>query len=392
MSMTAERLDHRELPEVPGDVTVTPVQSSKDKEDFIQFVYSHYQGDPNWVPPLLMERRDFLNPRKNPWFEFGRVELLLARQHGKVVGRIAAVHDPRYNEFHGTRLGFFGMFECVNHPGIARGLFEAAASWNRAQGFAEMIGPMNFSTNYECSVLIEGFDAPPAMLMAYNPRYYPALYEAYGFSKAKDLVAWDLSSSIAAPPRIVRVAEKIRQREGIVIRPVNMKDFANEVERIRSIYNAAWEKNWGFVPLTDKEFNHIAKDMRPLVVPELLLIAEVRGEPAAFAMTLPDANIALAAARGRLTTFGIPIGLIRLLLAARKIQRLRLITLGIKEGFRRRGIDAVLYLDTLLTARRLGYTGGEISWTLEDNDLVNRAIEMMGGKPYKRYRLYQRAT
>src|SRR5262249_33126467 len=185
---------------------------------------------------------------------------------------------------------------------------------------------------------------------------------------------------------------KIRQREGISVRPVSLKDFPAEVNRIREIYNSAWERNWGFVPLTDKEFNHIAKDMKPLVVPDLLMLAEVQGSPVAFSMTLPDANYALAAADGRLTRFGLPIGLIKLVLAARKIRRLRLITLGIKEGFRRRGIDAVLYLDTLRTARRLGYAGGEISWTLEDNDLVNRAIETMGGRPYKRYRLYQRAT
>src|SRR6266849_5011991 len=232
MAMIAERLDRGELPEVPGDITVTTVQSAQDKDDFIQFVYSHYRGDPNWVPPLLMERRDFLNPKKNPWFEFGRVELLLARRHGKVVGRIAAVNDPRYNEFHNTKLGFFGMFECINHPGVARGLFDAAASRNRAQGFERMIGPVNFSTNYECSVLIEGFDAPPAMLMAYNPRYYPALYQACGFEKAKDLLAWDLSSSIAAPPRIVRVAEKIRVREGIVVRPINPVHLVGEVPQV----------------------------------------------------------------------------------------------------------------------------------------------------------------
>ncbi len=373
-----------------ADVTVTPAQSSGDREAFIRFPYDLYRGDPNWVPPLEMERRDFLDPKKNPWFQFGVAELFLARRDGKVVGRIAGVVDPRYNEFHGSNLGFFGMFESINDEAVARGLFDAASAWLKAQGFPEMLGPLNFSTNYECSVLVEGFEASPAVMMAYNPRYYPALYEACGFTKAKDLWAFDVASSQPPPEKVVRVAEKIRQRSGVVVRPVRMSDFAAEVQRVKDIYNAAWENNWGFVPMTEAEFDHMAKDMKPLVVPELLLIAEVKGEPVAFSMTIPDANYALKAAGGRLTRFGLPIGLVKLALAARRIRRLRLITLGIKSGFRRQGLDAILYLDTITTARRLGYSGGEVSWTLEDNHLVNRAIESMGGVRSKTYRIYQR--
>jgi GNAT superfamily N-acetyltransferase len=373
-----------------SDVTITPVQSTADRDAFIQFPYQLYRGDPNWVPPLEMERRDFLDRTKNPWFEFGTAELFLARSEGDVVGRIAGVVDPRYNEFHNTSLGFFGMFESVDDPAVARGLFDAASTWLKAQGFGSMVGPVNFSTNYECSVLVEGFEASPAVMMAYNPRYYPELYEACGFSKAKDLWAFDLSSSHPPPEKVVRVAEKIRQRSGVVVRPVRMSDFSAEVQRVKDIYNAAWEHNWGFVPMTEAEFDHMAKEMKPLVVPDLLLIAEVKGEPVAFSMTIPDANFALKAAGGRLTRFGLPIGLVKLALAARRIRRLRLITLGVKEGFRRQGLDAILYLDTINNARRLGYSGGEISWTLEDNHLVNRAIESMGGVRSKTYRIYQR--
>jgi GNAT superfamily N-acetyltransferase len=377
---------------VGSDVTITPTQSTADREAFIRFPYALYAGDPNWVPPLEMERRDFLDPSKNPWFDFGKVELFLARRDGQVVGRIAAVDDPHWNDFYKTRLGFFGMFECVDDVAVARGLFDAAAAWVKSRGFAEMMGPFNFSTNYECAVLVEGFEAPPAIMMAYNPRYYDALYTACGFAKAKDLWAYELSSSIPPPEKVVRVAEKIRQREALVVRPLRMDDFANEVKRIKDIYNAAWEDNWGFVPMTEREFDHMAKEMKPIVEPALVLIAEVRGEPVAFSMTIPDANFALKAAGGRLTRWGLPIGLLKMVLAARRIRHLRLITLGIKEGFRKRGIDAVLYLDTLTTAKRLGYSGGEISWTLEDNHLVNRAIEMMGGRKTKTYRLYQRAV
>src|SRR5215831_19032834 len=260
MSVAAQETEAQSLPNVAPDVTVTPVQSNRDKEAFIHFPYRLYHDDPNWVPPLIMERRDFLSPKKNPWFEFGKVELLLARRDGEVVGRIAAVNDPHYNEFHKTTLGFFGMFECINDPGVARGLFDAAAAWNRALGFSEMMGPVNFSTNYECSVLVEGFDAPPVMLMAYNPRYYPSLYTICGFEKAKDLWAWELSSSFPPPERIVRVAEKIRKREEVVVRPVNMKQFDAEVRRVKEVYNAAWEKNWGFVPMTEREFDHVARE------------------------------------------------------------------------------------------------------------------------------------
>jgi len=391
VASSAQKLDAPEAPASGADVTLTTVQSGADRDAFIRFPYRLYRGDPNWVPPLEMERRDFLDRSKNPWFEFGTAELFLARRQGEVVGRIAGVVDPRYNQFHGTNLGFFGMFESIDDLAVARSLFDAAATWLRSQGFPEMVGPVNFSTNYECSVLVEGFEASPAVMMAYNPRYYPALYEASGLTKAKDLWAFDMSSAQPPPERVVRVAEKIRQREGVLVRPVRMNDFAAEVQRVKDIYNSAWEKNWGFVPMTEAEFDHMAKEMKPLVVPELLLIAEVKGEPVAFSMTIPDANFALKAAGGRLTRFGLPIGLLRLVLAARRIRRLRLITLGIKEGFRRRGLDAILYLDTLTAARRLGYSGGEISWTLEDNDLVNRAIESMGGARSKTYRIYQRA-
>ncbi|MGA9524826.1 MAG: N-acetyltransferase [Myxococcaceae bacterium] len=389
MAATARKITPTES-EATSEVTITPVQSKADKDAFIRFPYALYKNDPNWVPPLLMERYDFLNSKKNPWFEFGTVELFLARRKGEVVGRIAAVNDPRYNEFHGTNQGFFGMFDAVDDAAVAKGLFDAAAQWCRSRGFNKMMGPASFSSNYEFGTLVEGFDAPPVVMMAYNPRYYPALIEAVGLKKAKDLLAWELSSSVPPPEKVARVADKIRKREGIVVRPVNLKDFEAEAQRIKDIYNSAWEKNWGFVPMTEHEFDHLARDLKQVVVPDLLMIAEVNGEPVAFSMTIPDANVVYKAAGGRLTRYGLPIGLVKMLLAMRKMKRLRLITLGIKPGYRKRGIDAILYLDTLRKAKELGYSGGEISWTLEDNDLVNRAIESMGGRKYKTYRVYER--
>jgi GNAT superfamily N-acetyltransferase len=371
-------------------VEVTPVRTSAERTLFIRFPATVYRGDPNWVPHLEMERRDFMDPRKHPFFEFGEVEFFLARREGQVVGRIAAVNNPRYNEFQKTNVGFFGLFECVNDVGVARSLFDAAAGWLRARGFTSVLGPMSYSTNYEVGLLIEGFSTPPTIMTTYNPTWYPALLEACGFTKAKDLYAWELSSSTPPPEKVARVAEKIRQREGVRVRPVSLKDFDAEVARIKALYNAAWENNWGFVPMTEHEFDHLAKELKQMVRPELTLVAEVKGEPVGFALTLPDANEALKAANGRLTTFGLPIGLAKLLLASRRIRRLRLILLGTVAGYRRRGLDAILYLDTLRTARELGFEGGEISWTLEDNHLVNRAIESMGGQRSKTYRVYER--
>ncbi|WP_372241146.1 N-acetyltransferase, partial [Corallococcus terminator] len=378
------------LPPMPTDVQVTPVRGAADRTAFIRLPYALYRDDPNWVPPLEMERKDFLDPKKNPFFDYAEVELFLARRGTEVVGRVAAIKNPRHMEVHGTKEGFFGLFECVNDAGIARGLLDAASAWLKARGIDRVLGPANFSSNQDWGLLVEGFDTPPALMMPYNPTYYLGLLETCGFTKAKDLWAYELSSSAEPPEKVARIAEKIRQREGVTVRPVNLKDFPAEVARIKEIYNSAWEKNWGFIPFTEREFDHMAKEMKAIVRPELVLIAEVKGEPVAFSMTLPDANPAFKAANGRLTTFGLPIGLAKLVLASRRLKRLRLLTLGIKEGYRRRGLDAILYLDTLRTAKALGYTGGEISWTLEDNHLVNRAIESMGGQRSKTYRVFQR--
>lgn len=391
MAVTAEKQTPATTPPpLPADVEVTPVRSSADRAAFIRLTYSIYKGDPLFVPHLEMERQDFMNPKKHPFFEFGEVEFFLARRGKQVVGRIAAVNNPRYNEFQGTNVGFFGLFECIDDAGVARALFEAAAAWLRAKGFTSVIGPMSYSTNHEVGLLVEGFDTPPAIMTTYNPRYYAALVEANGFTKAKDLYSWELSSSTPPPEKVARIAEKIRQREGVTVRPVNLKDFDAEVARVKDMYNSAWEKNWGFVPMTDHEFDHLARDLKQMVRPELALVAEIKGQAVGFALTIPDANEAIKAANGRLTTFGLPIGLAKLLLASRRIRRLRLVLLGTVEGYRRRGLDSILYLDTLTKARELGYEGGEISWTLEDNHLVNRAIESMGGKRSKMHRVYEK--
>ncbi|MFL5318839.1 MAG: N-acetyltransferase [Myxococcaceae bacterium] len=376
-----------------SDVAISPVRTTADREAFIRFQLDLYKDDAHFVPPIVAERRDFLDATKNPFLEKAELELFLARRPGgQIVGRIAAVNDPSYNQFHNTDYVFFGMFDALNDPGVANALFDAVASWGRARNMKAMFGPVNLSTNHDCGLLVDGFDFPPAMMMPYNLRYYGKLFEGAGFKKLKDLFSYELSTSVAPPERVVRLAEKVRQ-DGVRVRPLDMKQVGEERRRIKSIYNAMLERNdIAFVPMTDEEFDIVANRMLPLVQvrPELCLIAEVKDEPVAFSLTLPDANIAVKAANGSLTSFGLPVGLLKMAWAARSIDRLRVLLLGIKPGYRRRGIDALLFLETMKAARELGYSGGEIGWTTEDNDLINRAIESMGARKYKTYRLFTR--
>lgn len=388
MTTTQTQPATAQAPVAASDVVVTPVKTAAEKKQFILFQYEIYKDLPNFVPPLVMDRENVLSPKKNPWFEFGTAEFFLARRGDRIVGRIAAIDDPRFNEFHGTKTGWFGFFECIDDVGVAKALFEKAEAWVKARGLSDIMGPASFSSNGEWAFLVEGFDKPPAIMMPYNPEYYLKLTEACGYAKAKDLWAWQLDLSGEVPAKVARIAAKIKEREGIVMRPARLKDWDAEVRRIKDIYNAAWEKNWGFVPMTDKEFDLLGKELKMVLDPNLVLFAEVKGEPVAFCITVPDANQAIKKANGRLTTFGLPIGLVKLMLELKKIKQGRLIALGIKKEFRKRGIDSVLVNETFLAGKRLGWAGGEIGWTLEDNDMVNRAIEVFGAKKSKTYRVY----
>jgi GNAT superfamily N-acetyltransferase len=371
------------------DVEVALVTTGLEKDRFIKLQWEIYRDDRHWVPPLVMERHEFLDPLRNPFFRHADVALFLANRGGTPVGRIAAVEDRNFNAFQGTKQACFGLFESIDDPGVAAALFAEARSWARWRGLTSMIGPLSLSTNYECGLLVEGFDASPYFLMPYNPRYYSDLFAACGLKKAKDLYAFERTAREPPPERYMRVAEKIRRHEGITIRSLDLQDFGAEVSRIKQVYNSAWEKNWGFVPMSDAEFDKLARDLKQIVVPDLAIIAEDHGEPVAFSLTVPDLNQALKHVGGRLIQYGLPLGLAKLLYYRRKIDRVRLIALGIKEGYRRRGLDAVLIVDTVRRTHELGYSGGEVSWTLEDNELINRAIEGIGGRRSKVYRIFE---
>jgi ribosomal protein S18 acetylase RimI-like enzyme len=371
-------------------VEITQVASKAERDAFIKFPWRIYKGDPAWVPPLLLERKEFLDQKKHPFFEHGAAALFLARSGEKLVGRIMASDDPNYNAFHQSSVGCFGLFECVNDPAVAAALFEAATNWLRARGRDEIMGPIDYSTNYVCGLLVAGFDFPPTLLTAHNPPYYPALIEGLGFDKVIDFYAWWFSEPARAATRLRRLAASLKKRDAATIRQGNLKNFRAEAGRLREIYNDAWKENWGFVPFTEKEFEFMAKELKQLVVPEFTLIAEVGDEPVGFILCVPDINVALRKINGRLTSYGLPIGLAKLLYHKSRIRTARLIALGVKPKYRRGGIAEMLVLRIIEDAMiKRGFTG-ELSMTLENNHLINRFLAAIGAKKYKTYRIYRR--
>ncbi|MGA2081340.1 MAG: N-acetyltransferase [Holophaga sp.] len=369
---------------------VRPVFALPDLEDFIRFPYRLHRREPHWVPPLLMERRDFFHPAKNPVYEYAQVQLFAALRGREVVGTVAAVRNERYCRYHpeDAQVGFFGSFECVPEQAVADALFEAAGSWLRQQGKLTMRGPVNLTTNDVVGLLVDGFGDDPAIMMPYNPPYYAGLMEAAGFAKAKDLFAFSLTTEEYSG-RLDHVAERLGRTGRIRIRRMEMGRWKEELEFVRSCYNVAWAANWGFVPWTDRELDFIAEELKPLVDPRLALMAEVEGSPAGFAIAAPDANQALKLAHGRL----FPFGLLKILwkLKVAKCSRLRTIAMGVLPQFRRRGLDALLVHQLVVNAQALGYRDSEMGWVLEDNQPMLNALDQLQARHTKTYRVYDRA-
>jgi GNAT superfamily N-acetyltransferase len=368
-----------------GSVDIRPVTTRSEWNVFLRYPYRFYRNDRNWVPPLLQDQKILLDPDRHPFYRHADARFFIATRDGRPAGRVAAFVDRGHNEFHRDRTGFFGFFESENDPSVSDGLLAAAREWLKGKGMNALRGPVNPSLNEDCGCLIDAFDSPPVIMMTYNPPYYPDLFERFGLSKAMDLYAYYAETTGGIPDKLVRVAESVRRKENVTIRTADMKRFDEEVDRIKTVYNKAWSRNWGFVPMTDAEFGHLAKNLKAAVIPELVLIAEIAGEPVGFALSLPDLNQALIHLRGRL----FPTGLLKLLWYSRRIDMIRIITLGVIREHQRKGIDAVLYLDTWRNARKRGYTRGEMSWILEVNTMMNRSARMLGGTVYKTYRMYE---
>ncbi|MDX1674515.1 MAG: hypothetical protein R3314_06975 [Longimicrobiales bacterium] len=365
---------------------VVPVRDRASRDRFIRFPWQVYADDPAWVPPLIADVRKLMDD-DHPFHEHADTEFYLALRDDRVVGRIAAAVNHQYNEFHDTRTGFIGLFESIDDQAVADTLLDTGADWLRDRGMAEAIGPFNLSTNdelYSPGVLLDTYDTPPVLLMAHNPPYYRDLFENAGWEKAKDLLSYRLEAD-APPDRLVRGVKLMTSRiDGLEVRQLELKRLDEEVERIKVVYNAAWERNWGFAPLTDAEIRHLAKELKPIVDERFAMIAEVHGEPVGFALALPDYNQALKHVNGRLFPFGI----FKLLWYRRKIDQVRVFTLGLKPEYQRKGIDALFYLKMFENGMEAGIHRAEAGWILEDNWGMRRGMERMGAYVFKTYRVY----
>lgn len=363
-------------------VTVEPVGSSRDLHTFVTFPWRIYRDDSHWVPPLIGDTKKFFSP-EHPFAQHGEIRPFLARRDGEVVGRIAAIRNRAHEEFQGERIGFFGFFECIDDQETADALMREVYDYHRGQGLPAVRGPMNPSTNEECGLLVEGFDSRPFVMMTHNPPYYERLLTGTGLAKSKDLLAYYLYAT-EIPERLVRGAELYRRRHPKVkVRHLDKKHFKREIDVFLEIYNQAWEKNWGFVPMTPAEVEHMAKELKPIVDPGFIQIAEDDGKPVAFALGLPDFNGPLQHANGRL----FPFGLLKILWHARKINRMRLLALGILESHRRTGLDVLLYHSIFEYGNAKGVYTGEFSWILEDNAAMLRPLEKFGAYRHKTYRV-----
>ena len=364
---------------------IAPVSNGRGLERFIAFPYDHHRSDPQWVPQLRMDVRTLLSSRKNPFFRHAEAQYFVAQVGGRTLGRIAAIKNDAHNRVHNDRVGFYGFFESVNDQTLAHALFDTAAQWLRAKGCDTMRGPMSPSINDECGLLVQGFDTPPTLMTSHNPAYYVDLHQRYGFTKAKDLLMYE-STTIQVPERIVRAATVIAQRKGITLRALDMKRFKAEVELVKALYNEAWEKNWGFVPLTEAEIDHLATQLKPIVVPDLVCFAERAGKVIGFAVALPDLNVALKHnPSGRMFP-----GILKVLWHARKVHRLRILLLGVLKEYRSTGVDALMYHWIWTKGIAHGFTWGEGGWILEDNAPMNNAAVQLGFQPYRTYRIYDK--
>lgn len=368
-----------------AEVEILRIQDKRGLRRFLEFPYSHYRSDPYWIPQLRIAQKELLDRGKHPFYRHTDAEFFLALRGGRVVGRVAALFDRKHNEFHGEQAGFFGFFECEEDQPAASALLNTAREWLRAKGAQVVRGPVNPSTNYECGLLVDGFDSSPMVMMPYNPLYYAALIEGAGFRKAKDLYAYFSTSAEVVGGKAMRVGDRALHSNGFHVRPINMKAFRKDVERVWEVYNSAWMRNWGFIPMSREEFLNSAKEMKQILNPELVLLGEVKDQVVGFALALPDINEALKRANGRLFPFGI----LKILYYGRLVTNIRILALGVKEEYRTAGVAAAFYATLIRNARRLGYTACEMSWVLEDNVLMNRSLEALGAKVYKTYRLYE---
>jgi hypothetical protein len=368
-------------------IEIKEITSKSDIVKFIKFPLFLYKDYPLYTPQITMDLKTDFNKDKNPFFKHSKVKFYLAYKQGNCVGRIVSIVNDLHLEHHNDGVGFFGFFEVINDQDAANALLGRVSADLKAHGLKVMRGPMNFSVNEECGLLIDAFDLPPILMTPYNPPYYQDLITKYGMEKAKDLYAYIVKVPDELPEKALRVAA-LAEKRGLTARHLNKKDFKNELEKFKKVYNSAWEKNWGFIPLTNDELDYLGNKLKMIVVPDMTAIAEKDGEPIGFLGLFPDFNVVLRQMHGSLN----PLTLAKALYYEKKVKDGRLMILGIKEGYRRKGVDALLYREAFKGVKRLKYENVEFSWILEDNTPVQMSIKMIGGRHYKTYRVYDKAV
>jgi hypothetical protein len=371
-------------------VEVRPVSSRRDLREFIELPYRLHSTSGVWVPPLRLERRMFLSRRQNAYFSHGDAQLFLARREGRVVGRISAQFDAQFNAHHANRWGMFGFLELEEDPDVLAALLHAAEGWLRFQGRDRMIGPMDFSINDESGVLIEGFDRVPMIKEPWHPPYYQRLCEAAGLEKAMDLLMYELEISDRSKmlPVIFKLAEQVEPRHGIRIRRMSRRSLRRDLDRFKDVYNQAWSENWGFSPYSERDLDVYAGELQLVFDRNWFMVAETpEGDTAAVAITVPDVNQVLARMHGRI----LPFGWWHYLNRSRIIDQVRVGFLGVKPAYQHTGVAAALYVEHFDTANRVRQKHGEMGWILETNRNMNRAMEAMGGRVVRRFRVYERA-
>lgn len=364
-------------------------ENKKDINAFVNLPWKIYEGDSLWIPPLKMAVRDLLNKKKHPFYQTASTRAWIAEHNGTPAGRIMAVNNHAYNKYHNCKKGFFGFYECIDNPEVASKLLKTAEESLKSEGLDVMEGPMNPGTNYECGLLVDRFDDSPQVMMTYNPAYYEKHMAAYGLTKSMDLLAYNVATNFTMPKIILDIADRTEKKSKVSYRTLNLKNWNSELDTMFEIYNSAWEANWGFVPMTKDEFYHTAKDLKSIVDPGLVHFALVDGVVAGFILTLPDLNqVFRQIPKGELSLPAI----YKLLTAKKRIDRCRVITLGIKKEFRKMGLETLLYKHNHIAIQKNARLKNiEMSWILENNLEMNKPLIRMSGEAYKRYRLYQKA-
>lgn len=366
-------------------VTVTPLGGPADRRAFRLLPFRLYAGDPHWVPPLNRDVRAFLDTTRHPFYRDARACFFLARRDGRVAGRVAAIENHAHNRYHQDHTGFFGFLEAEQDPEVTAALVRAAASWLQERGLDRMRGPVSPSTNYETGLLVEGSPGPPAFMMPHNPPWYAEHLEQAGLSKAMDLYAYDMRTDFVDGTRWSRMASRVRARTGADLRPLDTRRLDSEVPRLIELYHDAWSGNWGFVPLNDAEVRAMVRDLRPLLRPDLAAFVVHEGREVGYFLGLPDYNRVLIGLRGRL----FPTGFLRLLRAKHRLDRMRVMLMGVARSHRHLGLDVLLHAHAFQGGADGRITSCEASWVLESNLPMINLLERVGARRYRTYRLLE---